>query len=690
MKANPTSKFGEVLNRIKKLQVLKAEMDINQKKLTSLQESIQDGNSSSLEYADILENMKNLQDRWEAVGQIMEVQSQRSTPHSDSKKQRVDNTTKHEFKSALLRLYKWLDYVDLEIGRSEGVFDELSVEEKKVVYEDTLTDMDSHKNEYDKVLEIGKRLIDELKNANESIEEEESKIKDIQNCWTATNNRLHEIKRRIDYLEEVKKFRTELASLNLMLESYTKWFDTNKENNQEPFRVKMKSMKSHDERIRKILEKAKELSENQVAVTETSNMDTDVKTFLTKWENLYATLSERLTEIINAINRTPPKKYIKAVTNLISFILIITLLNVESVLLSEHIIILDEKIMEEQIKRFKDTQSSLKEQEETFKYVNSTGQDLIAKINDNSSGQRLKDELQDVNTKWSDILIILEEEQQTLTKNITILQTFNTELFTLESWLEKSLLYLENLSKDIMDNVKKIEHKLEQIRLFSRKIDKTKPQLEALRLLANRIFKKSEPNFASLLNSKLEVVTYKWNTIVNKAKSLNDKYKSTLKKNDNIINGIEDFTKWLSSLEKEIPIESRITSSVELFQVRGRYQALKDNIDKRVEEFRNLNEMGNDKLLSSEESSVQELGRRFTFLNARWTDITDRIYKRYRHLQNVSYEYGEFRALVAQESDWLDKLNKRLKKSPKTAADAEEILEELDKIKSIFLKLLKT
>lgn len=134
----------------------------------------------------------------------------------------------------------------------------------------------------------------------------------------------------------------------------------------------------------------------------------------------------------------------------------------------------------------------------------------------------------------------------------------------------------------------------------------------------------------------------------------------------------------MSSLEKDIPVEPRVTSSVELFQVRGRYQVLKDKVDKRVEEFRNLNEMGNDKLLSSEGSSVQELGRRFTFLNARWTDVTDRIYERYRHLQNASHEYGEFRALVAQESDWLDKLDKRLKKSPKTAADAEEISEELD------------
>ena len=125
-------------------------------------------------------------------------------------------------------------------------------------------------------------------------------------------------------------------------------------------------------------------------------------------------------------------------------------------------------------------------------------------------------------------------------------------------------------------------------------------------------------------------------------------------------------------------METKIPSSIELFKNRGRYQSLKENVDKRVEDFRNLNEMGNDKLLSSEGSSVQELGRRFTFLNARWTDVTDRIYERYKQLQNASHEYGEFRALVAQESDWLDKLDRRLKKSTKSAADAEEISEELD------------
>jgi len=43
--------------------------------------------------------------------------------------------------------------------------------------------------------------------------------------------------------------------------------------------------------------------------------------------------------------------------------------------------------------------------------------------------------------------------------DIAILQTFNTEFSTLEIWLEKSSLYLENLFKDNTDNIETAEHK---------------------------------------------------------------------------------------------------------------------------------------------------------------------------------------------------------------------------------------
>ena len=44
--------------------------------------------------------------------------------------------------------------------------------------------------------------------------------------------------------------------------------------------------------------------------------------------------------------------------------------------------------------------------------------------------------------------------------------------------------------------------------------------------------------------------------------------------------------------------------------------------------------------------------------------------------------YGEFKTLAAQESDWMERLEKKLRRSTNTAADAEEISEELDDIEN--------
>lgn len=49
----------------------------------------------------------------------------------------------------------------------------------------------------------------------------------------------------------------------------------------------MKSMKSHDDRIKNLLEKANKLSENQIAITESNNVDIDIQTFSINWEKLY-------------------------------------------------------------------------------------------------------------------------------------------------------------------------------------------------------------------------------------------------------------------------------------------------------------------------------------------------------------------------------------------------------------------
>jgi hypothetical protein len=49
----------------------------------------------------------------------------------------------------------------------------------------------------------------------------------------------------------------------------------------------------------------------------------------------------------------------------------------------------------------------------------------------------------------------------------------------------------------------------------------------------------------------------------------------------------------------EVPASASVTSSAELFQLKGKYQILKDKVDKRTEEFRSLNETGRNLFITS-------------------------------------------------------------------------------------------
>lgn len=126
--------------------------------------------------------------------------------------------------------------------------------------------------------------------------------------------------------------------------------------------------------------------------------------------------------------------------------------------------------------------------------------------------------------------------------DIKLLETFDKELGTLESWLDKSMGHLGEISKNTdLNDIKMTEYKLEQLRAFSREIDETKPKVEALQISTNKLLENSEPNFASVLNNKVEDISCKWNAVTDDVKSLIDKYEAALKKNDEVSRDPLDF-----------------------------------------------------------------------------------------------------------------------------------------------------
>ncbi|CAH1402925.1 unnamed protein product [Nezara viridula] len=100
---------------------------------------------------------------------------------------------------------------------------------------------------------------------------------------------------------------------------------------------------------------------------------------------------------------------------------------------------------------------------------------------------------------------------------------------------------------------------------------------------------------------------------------------------NNVLTSVEEMKECVMSIKDKCHVgEIVVNNSVELFKLKAKYQGLKDEVDRKSCEYRLL--------------------------------------------------YNK--ALVSQETVWLDKLEKRLRKSPKSAADAEEISQDLDDLEN--------
>ena len=49
-------------------------------------------------------------------------------------------------------------------------------------------------------------------------------------------------------------------------------------------------------------------------------------------------------------------------------------------------------------------------------------------------------------------------------------------------------------------------------------------------------------------------------------------------------------------------------------------------------------------------------------VQVRWSTVTEPVTSQYTKMREASTDYGEFKTLVAQESDWLDRLEKKLRR----------------------------
>ena len=206
------------------------------------------------------------------------------------------------------------------------------------------------------------------------------------------------------------------------------------------------------------------------------------------------------------------------------------------------------------------------------------------------------------------------------------------------------------------------------------------PKLDEVRssgtkLLSHLTLSSQHAEMSDKVRLEMEAVTAKWQEITQLSKAQNARLKCSLDKSKELVDSVNEIQSFVSQLKRDLPNKhAAVTQPAELSQRTFKLLHFKDKIERK----RGLL----DKLLDTElERENQKLLKdRVAQVEKSWKLICEPVIEEYHSMKSASSDYGEFKTLQAQESDWMERLEKKLQKSTNTAADAEEISEELNEI----------
>lgn len=697
MEAIEVNEVGDVYRRIRELRYCRMDLDVLTRHMNELEEIANSINTDTQCLTRIVENLENLNDRCEALKQIIEVQQTRIESMgfqfaSNDSVERPGHWQNFQVKledydgGRSMEILTDLDDVNddknpesnqsspllnkkRKMQKSEKVLD-LEVKIIEMLnfidhFENLCSDFDADNagksaqlmNRLDSLLKskiddypTAREMLDECQNGGEfDLTAEERQLSSIGSKYDEFVFRLENMNQSLDTIRKKDKFYKSLTGLKLVLADSRDWF---KQHGQAATNDELKT------RLRDMESLSPEINDTKVlcrAHEDVIEWQRDFEQFTASWDDLKNAICKILED------RTGTTGSSEQIKCLIEF-----LDDLEDV-----------KVINGTPKQMKSNLKFLNEMSEKLDHSD-VFHDLQTRRNELVNF----DEFEGRWTKMASELKSKVIKQSTIIENVNHFlkehELIYKELNKLEKSMEGDLFTAGD--KETLD---KLSQKYES---YGIEIKKIEIDIISVRNFCEIITTDGNNNY--LL--KVEEVSEKLTQLMDMYKELRTKLKEAKEKTDKFLARINGTELWLTELEKETPLldVAVIANSNELFQIKSRFQNLKERCDTETVKFRELNDMGAEILLEVDDDEkpatrISYLARALTKLNARWSDVTHEVYEKTALLEWISGQLGEFHTLVVQENGYLDKLEQILRKSPENAADAEEICEELDDLENI-------
>ncbi|KAL5009782.1 hypothetical protein ScPMuIL_012087 [Solemya velum] len=671
----------QVIGQVKELKDIERDMVVQVRRFDELNECGQ----QIVQYVDneaavqrISRQLEEFQERWEQLVQQMEYQSKQiagsgvelskisvydedfsaefndsplRSPATSAKKRKVDMTMKAEFELELQKLSEWFEKTEstLELITKEDVSpqERFSEEEQVVLVQDTSNDVKAHTNAIQNLVSLGKSVASEFKIVGEPYEGIVEASNDLEERWKRLNNLLSSTSTTVDLSVEIKKFYDELHALQELMVSYEKWVVTAERiaeeateisKQLEQCRVKLKAMKSHDDRVERVHSQAKTLLKH--SSKNGTDIEADLDAFNTRWSSAFDKISERQHLLTEALNKAPPRAYLDAMDALLKWIS-----HIENVLQSEKFQVRSLKVLEEQLQQYRALQSDLQEHKLSLEYINNTGRELLDKAASEDKIAKLEQDLKSLNTRWSDVSIAIDERLGNLKRAIGQIRQYQNQVAGLTRWMDEMDVFL-HAEDPALGDIATLKAQVNESNGVQEDIKTLQQNVNNIGDLCKQLSEAADQSFIQNIQTEVEVLNGKWSKVVSLAQEQNERLRKATQSSQEVYDKIAELTDWLEPIKLDLSNKDySIDDPSDLHGKAKKFQTLKTEVMEKEVKVEDLNDTANEMVNQ-----------------APWTEFKDKVEIERKYLADLEM--------------------KICRTAPTSSSDAEEISEELDDVDS--------
>ncbi|XP_047659645.1 dystrophin isoform X2 [Tachysurus fulvidraco] len=720
IQSSGTTDHSEVAANLRKLTILKADIELKRQTMDKLCSLIQDllSNIRNKQASEKLEaKLETFTERWDKLVQSLQLTSTKlsttvttyqvetthktveasiplhqkkvvkhvkeglTTPPPQKKRQivvdselrkrfDVDFTEIHSF---MTRSEAILQSPEFSVSRKEGSVADL--------YEKVLA-IDKEKPEKLRKLQEATRsaqaLVDQLTSDGQNSDDIQQAAQQLHARWVEFCSLLAERLAWLAYQTKVLAFYNLFHNLEQLVANSENWLKIQQPPacELEPLRIQLERCRDEIARLSVLEPEVEHLHDQLVELKEKEEtqvlFDADIAAFQVHYQNVLADLKAREKQLVLVQTSLPPTRYKEVMATLM-----VWLQQIEDKLPSTAVT--EYPVMDQRLKDTMAVQAEQQEHQSKKDDLNKMAEQVYQKAPPEIS-QRYHTEMDSMMACWRHLCEQLKENIQKLQDHITKLQQFQNDTKTLQKWMSEVDVFL-NEEWPALGDSEALEKQLEQCTALVNDIHTVQPSLNGINEVGQALKKEAEPQFAVKIQKLLDDLNSQWELICKQAYAKRSALKGGLDMTVSLKKEMQEMQEWITQAEEDyLESDFHYKTPEELHIAVDDLKRAQEEIHQKEIKVKHLEDKVTNFIEKAPPTAHEALKEELNVLTTNYQRLCNRLDGKYKTLEEVWACWCELLCYLEHENAWMDLLEQKLNEVENFQGGADKIAEAVDSL----------